>query len=63
MALYHWCATWFDKSSLPAGKCPECYSLELSTFPILSDDAFTFNYNEIRGTQLSFGKRTTSTAK
>ena len=59
----YWCATWFNKFSLPANKCPQCSGLELSSFPILSDEALTFEYNERRGTQLSFGKRTTCTAK
>ena len=53
----YWCATYFKKSSLPIHGCPNCFSVDLSSFPILSEEAFTFDYDEKRGTQLSFGKR------
>jgi hypothetical protein len=57
----HWCATYFDKNRvLPKGdeynnKCPECCSVgALSSFPILSNEAFTFNYTHNRGVELEF---------
>lgn len=33
------CATCFNKFSLPANKCPQCSGLELSSFPILYNEA------------------------
>ena len=61
----HWCATYFDKNRLlPEGneynnKCPECYSVgTLSSFPISSNEAFTFNYTHNRGVELEFSIRT-----
>jgi hypothetical protein len=59
----HWCATYLNKSRIPADKCPHCFGIELSTFPILPDEAFTFNYNEKRGVELSFGRRRRKTVK
>jgi hypothetical protein len=53
----HWCATYLNKSWIPADKCPHCFSMELSTFPILPDEAFTFKYDEKRGVELIFGRR------
>jgi len=42
----HWCVTWLDKIKLPTyDKCPQCSHAEmLSSFPILPNDSFTFNY-------------------
>jgi hypothetical protein len=59
----HWCATYLNKSWIPTDKCPHCFGIELSTFPILPDEAFTFNYNEKRGVELSFGRRRRKTVK
>jgi hypothetical protein len=59
----HWCGTYLNKSYLPADKCPHCFGIELSTFPILPDEAFTFNYNEKRGVELFFGRRRREPAK
>jgi len=53
----HWCATYLNKSWIPAEKCPHCYNIELSTFPILPDEAFIFKCDEKRGVELSFGRR------
>jgi hypothetical protein len=59
----HWCGSYINKSYLPADKCPRCFGIELSTFPILPDEAFTFNYNEKRGVELFFGRRRRKSAK
>jgi hypothetical protein len=53
----HWCATYFDKSRLPTEKCPMCLNTEMSSFPILPNEAFTFNYNDKRGVELEFRPR------
>ena len=57
----HWCATYFDKNKLLAkgddsnSKCPECSNFgTLSSFPILSNESFTFNYTHNRGVELEF---------
>jgi hypothetical protein len=48
------CSTYFDKSRLPTEKCPICLNEEMSSFPILPNEAFTFNYNDKRGVELEF---------
>ena len=53
----HWCVTYFDKSRLPIEKCPICLNREMSSFPILPNEAFTFNYNDIYGVELEFKLR------
>jgi hypothetical protein len=57
----HWCATYFDKNRLLPqvddynNKCPECCSVgALSSFPISSNESFTFNYTHKRGVELEF---------
>ena len=51
---YHWCATYFDKSRLPTDSCPTCSNKEISSFPILPNEEFDFNYSEKRGVELDF---------
>ena len=51
----HWCATYFDKSRVPSNKCPICGNTSISTFPILPNEEFTFDYSEKRGVELEFG--------
>ena len=51
----HWCATYFDKFRVPSNRCPICGNTSISTFPILPNEEFTFNYNEKRGVELEFG--------
>ena len=34
-----------------------CLNEEMSSFPILSNEAFTFNYNDKRGVDLEFRPR------
>ena len=50
----HWCATYFE-SKVPSNRCPICDNTSISTFPILPNEEFTFNYNEKRGVELEFG--------
>ena len=50
----HWCATYFDKSRLPTDSCPTCSNKEISSFPILPNEEFDFNYSEKRGVELDF---------
>ncbi len=53
-----WCATFIGKHMLPAeSRCPHCLQTELSSFPILPNESFTFSYNEIRGVELKFNPR------
>jgi hypothetical protein len=56
----YWCATYFDKTKVPIDNiCPECsvnYN-ELTSFPIMSNESFTFGYNEKRGVELEFKPR------
>jgi hypothetical protein len=61
----YWCATYFDKTRLYKGqdtngsnKCPQCSTDNLSSFPILSNESFTFNYSIKRGVELEFMPRT-----
>jgi hypothetical protein len=56
----YWCATYFDKTKVPIDNiCPECSvnNNELTSFPIMSDESFTFGYNEKSGVELEFKPR------
>ena len=56
----YWCATYFDKARIPINnKCPQCNSNnnELSSFPIMSNESFTFSCNDKRGVELEFKPR------
>jgi len=56
----YWCATYFDKTKVPIDNiCPECSvnNNELTSFPIMSNESFTFGYNEKRGVELEFKPR------
>ena len=35
--------------------CPACNQDELSSFPVSPNDAFTYNYSDKRGLELTFG--------
>jgi hypothetical protein len=51
-----WCATYLDKAR--AGeRCVTCLGQVMSSFPIMPDEAFTFNYDEKRGVELDFFRR------
>ncbi|MFL6382984.1 MAG: hypothetical protein ACJ72S_17095 [Nitrososphaeraceae archaeon] len=51
----YWCATYFGNTKIPTdNKCPLCNanSNELTSFPIASNESFTFVYNDKRGVQM-----------
>lgn len=48
----HWFSTYFDKSRLAIEKCPICLNAEMSSFPVLPNEAITFNYNGKHGVEL-----------
>jgi hypothetical protein len=55
-----WCATYFDKTTIPKGnRCPQCNdnNNELSSFPIMSNESFTFGYSDEHGIELEFKPR------
>jgi predicted Zn-ribbon and HTH transcriptional regulator len=56
----YWCATYFDKTRIPVDNiCPKCNANnnELTSFPIASNESFTFDYNDKRGVELEFRHR------
>jgi len=56
----YWCATYFDKTRTPVDNiCLQCGAInnELTSFPIMSNEAFTFDYNDKRGVELEFKAR------
>jgi hypothetical protein len=52
----YWCATYLDKTKL-GDRCPTCSAAVLSSFPIMPDESFVFNYDNKRGVELDFGRR------
>ena len=59
--ICHWCATYFDKTRIPVdNKCLRCNTNddnELTSFTIMSNESFTFSYNDKRGVELQFKPR------
>jgi hypothetical protein len=56
----YWCATYFDKTRIPIDNiCPRCgaNNSELTSFPIASNESFTYSYNDRRGIELEFKPR------
>jgi hypothetical protein len=56
----YWCASCFDKTKMPEDNtCPQCgaNNSELTSFPIVSNEAFTFDYNGKRGVELEIRPR------
>jgi|SRR3954454_12821311 hypothetical protein len=56
----YWCATYFNNRRLPMdSNCPQCNanSNQLTSFPIASNESFTFNYNDKRGIEFEFKPR------
>ena len=56
----YWCATYFDKTRIPVDNiCPRCNANnnELTSFPIVSNESFTFDYNGKRGIEFKFKLR------
>ena len=47
----YWYATYFDKTKIPIdNNCPQCSANnnELTSFPVVSNESFTFDYNDKR---------------
>lgn len=55
----YWAATFIDKSKLNIIEdgCILCNESLVSSFPILDNESFTFDYTERRGVELNFGVR------
>ena len=56
----YWCATYLDKTRIPGeNRCPQCSAnnSELTSFPIMSNESFTFDHNDKRGVELEFKHR------
>ncbi len=54
----HWCALHIlINLDYLQRKCPICLNRKMSSFPILPNEAFTFNYNDKRGVDLEFRPR------
>lgn len=54
-----WATTYLDKSRLPVldSRCSRCQEVELSSFPILANESFTYTHSEKRGLELRFTSR------
>ena len=55
-----WSVTSLDKSHLEdiIGKertCPMCFQDQLSSFPLVLNDSFTYGFSEKRGIEVKFG--------
>ena len=56
----YWCATYFGNIRIRAdNNCPQCNanSNELTSFPIASNESFTFGYDVKRGLEIEFKHR------
>jgi hypothetical protein len=55
----YWCATFLNKARISRDNlCPECAALDkFSSFPILPNESFTFEYTDKRGVELEFKNR------
>lgn len=56
----YWCATYIDKNRIPGeNRCPQCNANnnQLTSFPIMSNESFTFDHNDKRGVELEFKHR------
>ena len=56
----YWCATYVDKTRIPAdNNCPQCNANnnELTSFPIMANESFTFHHNPERGIEFEFKPR------
>jgi hypothetical protein len=54
------CATYLDKTRIPGeNRCPQCdaNNNELTSFPIMSNESFSFDYNDKCGVELEFRRR------
>jgi hypothetical protein len=56
----YWCATYFDKTRIPVDNiCHKCNANnnELTSFPIMSNESFTFDHSDKGGVELEFRHR------
>ena len=57
----YWCATYLDKTRIPGeNRCPQCNAdnnSELTSFPIMPNESFTFEHNDKLGVELEFKPR------
>jgi|SRR5919109_4464552 hypothetical protein len=53
----YWSASYFDKARLHTEKFPMCLNRKISSFSILPNEAFTFNFNDKCGVELEFRPR------
>lgn len=56
----YWCATYLDKTRIPINNvCPRCSANnnELTSFPIVANESFTFDHNPKRGIEFEFKPR------
>jgi hypothetical protein len=56
----YWCASYFDKTRIPGDNtCPKCTANnnELTSFPIASNESFTFDNNDKGGVELEYRHR------
>ena len=59
-----WTVTCLSKNYLEEtwarnNKCPRCNHDQLSSFPVMPNDSFTYSYSKKRGIELNFGIRKT----
>ena len=56
-----WTVTCLDKThlkeTLKKNRCPSCNQDQLSSFPVMPNDAFTYSYSKKRGIEINFGIR------
>jgi hypothetical protein len=58
----YWCATYLDKTRIPTDNiCSRCGAnndnSELTSFPVMFNESFTFDHNGKRGVELEFKTR------
>lgn len=59
-----WTVTCLNKNCLQEivsknNTCPRCNQDQLSSFPVMPNDSFTYSYSKKRGIELNFGIRRT----
>jgi hypothetical protein len=53
----YWCATYLDKTRIPSENgCPKCNANnnQLTSFPIMANESFSFDHTNKRGVELEF---------
>jgi hypothetical protein len=56
----YWCATYFgSRRQTEYNNCPQCNANhnQLTSFPIVPNESFTFGYSEKRGVEMQFKHR------